>query len=216
LNCFLFQAFRIVASVPEKLIRQASQTIKGGSKMLQKGFAEARERLSMGDRKSTASSFASTDSGNEDRVGVHHNHALLRAIRARMLPKPASHDSSSSDENRADSQSSLSNRKKFLTRNTSALSSACSFGSVSGDDLPMILSEEDEQNEDDTEDNVHERLAGNKEDYKEKSDEQNEEKVEENSPGEAQEKAPTKKNGLSEKKGKKRRKRSKDSRCVIQ
>lgn len=205
--------------------------------MLQKGFAEARERLSMGDRKSTASSFASTDSGDEDRVGVHHNHALLRAIRARMpslcssnqsansdsphqqgrrLFKPASHDSSSSDDNRADSQSSLSNRKKFLTRNTSALSSACSFGSISGDDLPMILSEEDEQNEDDTEDNVHEKLAGNKEDDKEKSDEQNEEKEEENSPGEAQEKAPTKKNGLSEKKGKKRRKRSKDSRCVIQ
>jgi hypothetical protein len=141
--------------------------------MLQKGFAEqARERLSMGDRKSTASSFASTDSWNKDRVGVHHNHAVLRASRARMLPKLASHDSSSSKKNRADSQSSLSNRKTVLTRNMCALSLACSFGSISGDDLPMILSKEDEQNEDDIEDNVHERLAGNKEDYKEKSGEQ--------------------------------------------
>ena len=177
--------------------------------MLQKGFAEARERLSV--------SFADTDDSDEQHVRFHAHRDLLHAIRARLpsmgssqhsdgsneprgrfLHKRNSRDSDSSDENRG-----TASRKESFSRHPSELSSACSFGSVGGDDLPMILSEENE------EDDTNKSLAGHKDDFIDKHEKNEDQK---SFPGEAEEKAPSKKN----KKGKKRQKWSKDSGCVIQ
>ena len=198
--------------------------------MLQKGFAEARDRLSMGDRKSAASSFAS-DSGNEEHGAGHRNHDFIHAITSRMpsmggssthsdsrsehrgrfFSKRHSHDSAGSSEENKNNESSPSTptTREYITRNPSAIS-ACSFGSVSGDELPMILSEEDEHLEDDTEETAH------KNDFKpSEAQEATEKQCPPTKSADAPERAPPKKKERSEKK---RRKRSKDrdSRCVIQ
>jgi hypothetical protein len=183
------------------LLKSASKGLREGSRKLQEGFAEARERLSLGDRKSI-SATSSFDDAASPPTGHHKADSGkgLHGIRVRF-PSLHSHSSnhSSSSMNRGRKTSFASSRKSSMSSNestdhessaepksfddsgrgfddsasssegvasrrespdsqvairtprvnraTSALSSTCSFGSTSGDELGIILSEEDEYND---------------------------------------------------------------------
>jgi len=117
-------AFRVVASVPQKLIRSASKTIK-------KGFADARGRLS---RAPTLSSIESPadDSGNEDGT-VHKRHGSLDL--RHVFRKLSNRDEKQAKKSPQSASSSRIANAFFLSRNSSAKSSVRSFGSSSEDDL---------------------------------------------------------------------------------
>lgn len=188
------------------LLKSASKGLREGSRKLQEGFAEARERMS-GDRKSTNSASSSFD---DEALSPHGRHIVesrkcLHGIRVRF-PSLNSSDHSSNSIHRVKKTSFASSKKSSMSssdssglestagqkglndsgrgiddsassseevasrqdspdaspaairirrfnRVPSGLSSACSFGSVSGDELGIILSEEDEYNDADDQDN---------------------------------------------------------------
>jgi hypothetical protein len=173
------------------LLKSASKGLREGSRKLQEGFAEARERLSLGDRKSTNSSsfddgappppsrhkvdtgkgfhgirvrFPSLNSSNHSSNSVHRvrKTGFTSSRKSSMSSNDSTdhettaeqkglNDSASSFEEAASHQESpdspVAIRTRRFNRVPSGLSSVCSFGSASGDELGIIFSEDDEYNE---------------------------------------------------------------------
>jgi hypothetical protein len=156
--------------------------------------------------------------------------ASSRYNRGRFLHKRGSHGSHNSEEARSQSpaQSPVAVPdhgevaiKKPVVRMLSGLSSgSVSFGSATnGDDLPMILSEDEQQNEEETENGVTEEISEEIPAGKEPENRIEDAQQEGNHQKKSLEvRALSSNDSGSEKTGKKRRKRTKDknSKCVVQ
>ena len=278
--------------MPVVLLKTASKQLRQGSRKLQEGFAGARERLSLGDRKSTHTSSATSsfdesspqatpsgshharEIGNYIQEGIHRiqnrlpslgsasNHSSSSSRRrsqflsGRMSSAESDQDSAEMSaeqhpggDNHNDSNSSVEvcdieespvgTIRARVNRIPSALSSACSFSSMNGEELPMILSEEDEYNE--AEDNENQSPKASRQIQKNPSDGENDpadgcekEGVDSQRTGlkDANDTSPDKSEGSdvsvqeavlpvhsesNKKSGKKRRKKTKekDTKCVI-
>lgn len=161
-------AFRMVTTVPTKIMKSATKTIHSGARILQESFSEACERLSMGlptpsGHSSTAGSanasenrdgffraFMSSDHSSPNDSGHHHRVNFFTRRGSRE-------DVDSKDEIKRALSEAIEKRKPELEGNTvtlrknrlsSGTSGISSFGS-SSDDLQVIPSEEDDFMEED-------------------------------------------------------------------
>lgn len=166
-------AFRLVTKVPEKIILSATKRIHSGARILQEGFSEARERLSLG---------LSTPSGHSSFAEGHHNESggaregffrgkfsssahsssgdsggNAQQLRVGFFHRRSSHESEEED-NKGDTATNTRPLKavEFTTkevevgdvvtvRKNRLSSGVSSFGSSFGDELQAIPSEDDER-----------------------------------------------------------------------
>jgi hypothetical protein len=155
-------------------MRTATKQIQAGTRQLQESFAHARERLSMGERKSTNSATSSfSDSEQQQHQGEHHqhHHNLLPHIRLsfpslgssthshdsqprnhhrlNLFAKRSSQGSSDGEGINNTSGNSENSPMRRIEPRLSQISRTSSVISSAGsfcstDELPMTLDEEDE------------------------------------------------------------------------
>ncbi len=235
-------ALRIITKVPEKIIQSATKRIHSGARILQEGFSEARERLSIG--MSTPSGQSSApDSENDKDNGTHgHRDGFFRHAfssmassanssasdsahqhRVGFFHRHSSHDSSITKDETTEDVSGESDKKKqeiggdVVTLRKSRLSSGMSsFGSDSVDELQVIPSEEDEfVEEDDTKVDELDTVPTESVSLPEACKGKESAKTFDDAPTPSPQKAPLK--GMSALRKKRRRKRTKSKdKCIIQ
>lgn len=168
-------ALRIITKVPEKIIQSATKRIHTGARILQEGFSEARERLSMGiSTPSGTSSAPNSVYENENSAHAHRDSFFRQTFssmassanssasdsahrhRVGFFHRHSSHDSTTSrEETTEDLSQDVDGREKELEGNVVTVkknrlsSGVSSFGSDSVDPLQVIPSEDDEFLEDD-------------------------------------------------------------------
>ena len=86
-----------MAKVPNQIMRTAKARIQVGSRKLQQSFAEARSRLSMGDRRSTGSPQSSFSDSEQNQNSDHHSHQHHNHFRLHF-PSMRSSSANSMDE----------------------------------------------------------------------------------------------------------------------
>jgi serine/threonine protein kinase len=231
-------AFRLVTRVPTKIMKSATKTIHSGARILQEGFSEARERLSMGIPTPSGHSSAA-GSANASENGAHRNRdGLFRGRktssahssvsgsghhRVGFFHRRSSHESVDSKEDLKKALSeAIESRKPELEGNVVTMrrnrlsSGISSFGSSSGDELQAIPSV-DEKVVDEAKTHNEKALSSSEEATADAMDEKSQERniVHEKAPVLSPESEPSK--GSSEEGKKRRRKHARHKeKCVIQ